>query len=454
VLRVLAALTDFWLDEILTLEWARGFSYWGLAADPLTRHDNNHVLNSMWLRFVESFGVPDHWLPYRLLAIVTGVVASIAMGCIGWRRSPIEGVIAAGFGSLSFVLVHYSSECRGYAPVCCFALLSFLVVDRALRRPGVWASVALACCAVLGVLSHSTYAFAYIGFCVWSVAAGRAGAPGGTLPALVRLHAFPFVFLALIYFLRIRGMVIGGGPEFGVPRALTNTMAHVVGWAWTGGWQGYVAAAAAVVLTTAACVLRVRERRLEDSSWVFFVTIVVVTPLLTAFVLRPDIIFMRYFLVAVPFVMLLVAGVLARLWVCCGRGRIAAVLLLSVIAALNAWRMQGLLTAGRGQYLEALRYIVAQDPSPEIRVTGLPELHVDRLVGFYNRFLLRKITFVKREEARQPGWIIFETQHPLPAMPPGKKHSISSYGAFYDRQAVYPYASMSGAHWYLLRRSN
>ena len=93
VLRVFASLTDFWLDEILTLDWAR-YGFWELISDPRTKHDNNHVLNSMWLRLVESAGEPSHWLPYRLLSITTGTVASAAMGFIGWRRSPVEGVIA------------------------------------------------------------------------------------------------------------------------------------------------------------------------------------------------------------------------------------------------------------------------------------------------------------------------------------------------------------------------
>jgi hypothetical protein len=454
VLRVFASLTDFWLDEILTLDWARSFGFWGLISDPLTKHDNNHVLNSMWLRLVESAGEPSHWFPYRLLSITTGTVASAAMGFIGWRRSPVEGVIAAGFGALSFVLVHYSSECRGYAPVCCFALLSWIALERAFRRPGWGVTVALWVCAGLGMLSHSTYAFAYIGIGAWSIAAWRAGAPGATIPRLIRLHAFPVVVLALIYFLRIRGMVIGGGPEFGVPRALTNTLAHVVGWAWTGDWQGYLAAGVAVVLVASGCVLRVKGRAAGDSSWVFFVTLVVVVPPLVAFVLQPKIIFMRYFLVCVPFLMLLVAGLAAQAWRCCRAGRVAAIVLLVIVGAQNGWRLQGLLTAGRGHYLAALQYIVANDPSDDIRVHGNEELHIDRIIGFYNKFLDKKIRYVDLKAARQPGWLIFETQRMHPEAAEGKKISRKAFGAYYDEKMVYPYASMSGAHWYVLQRQN
>ena len=179
-----------------------------------TKHDNNHVLNSWWLRLVESSGPPEHWFRYRLWSLLTGVLGSLAMAAIAWRRSPLEGVFAAGIGSLSYVLIHYSSECRGYASVCCFATLAWLALDRGLARPR-WGSILafwLSC--VLGVLSHSTFAFAYVGFCGWSLLAWRQGVPGARPLRLVALHSLPFVFLTAIYVLRIRGMTIGGGPAF------------------------------------------------------------------------------------------------------------------------------------------------------------------------------------------------------------------------------------------------
>ena len=67
---------------------------------------------------------------------------------------------------------------------------------------------------------------------------------------------------------------------------------------------------------------------------------------------------MRYFLVCMPFLLLLVAGLATRLWRCCRGGRVVAAVLLVALVGLNGWRLIGLIPLGRGQYLAALEQVV------------------------------------------------------------------------------------------------
>ena len=446
-LRIWASFSAFWLDEILTLNWPQRLGYWDLLTK--ARHDNNHVLNSMFLRFV---GDPDHWVCYRALAFVTGTVAAACMACIAWRRSPVEGLIAAVLGSWTFVLIHYSSEARGYGPLCCFALLSFMTIDRARRSPG-WSVAALFWLwAILGVLSHSTYAFAYIGLAAWS---GILWFPNKRAPAieLLRMHLVPVAVLATVSFGRIQGMAIGGGPEFDLLRVIINALSHCVGWRY-GDWRGDSLAALVILLAALEVVWRVRDREAEK-TWVFYGALLVVTPLLVVFILKPSIIYMRYLLVCVPFILLLLASLLGRLWRCCKWGRAAAVVLVGLLVCVNGFRIQALLKGGRGRYLQALNYISERDPSTTIRVTGNNRLHVGKVIEFYNKYLDRKVVYVNKEDVKQaPRWFIYEIQRFQRRPGPNEQMSVPTPWGYYNVVKRFHYSSQSGAHWYVLQHDS
>jgi uncharacterized membrane protein len=153
-LRIANAQGALWLDEAWSAVQAQE------AGTPMgvflgINHDNNHHLNSLWMRAMGPGASP---MVQRGLAIVTGTLAipAIWMLCVrsgGWIAAAVAAMLMA---VLPFFLA-YGSEARGYAPMM-FALLVVMIhTDRWLadeERPN--PAVSLLLWSVLGVLSQLT----------------------------------------------------------------------------------------------------------------------------------------------------------------------------------------------------------------------------------------------------------------------------------------------------------
>lgn len=168
---------DLWLDEI----WSLGLvGQIHSPAEILTRlwHDNNHPLNSLWL-YLLGPAKPD-WT-YRLLSWFTGTATVGLAGLIGRRQFQLlhpgeagakaqrAGLITAMLVGGCYLLIHYSSEARGYAPAVGFGFLAIHALWRAPARPtSAWAGVyGLSC--VLGLLSHLVAFQVMLAGLVWSL---------------------------------------------------------------------------------------------------------------------------------------------------------------------------------------------------------------------------------------------------------------------------------------------
>ncbi|RUX20190.1 hypothetical protein EOA23_28920 [Mesorhizobium sp. M2A.F.Ca.ET.042.01.1.1] len=146
VLRVLGARGDLWVDEI-----------WNLALlEPLTsidqifwriNHDNNHFLNSIYLYLVGADATP---LLQRGLSIALGVGAVFAAAAAA--RGRWAAVVTSRLFAISYPMVHYGSEARGYAGLVLFSLLAVLFLER--RLDGKGSGIAFAAVVLLGFLSH------------------------------------------------------------------------------------------------------------------------------------------------------------------------------------------------------------------------------------------------------------------------------------------------------------
>jgi hypothetical protein len=117
VLRYRALWTDFSQDEIWSLTLVQGLAS---PLDVLTRihHDNNHVLNSLFLYLL---GDRADWTTYRLFAFGCGIAAIAFAAWIAAEDGGLAAVTASLLFAVSFLFVTYSSEARGYAPAVAFA---------------------------------------------------------------------------------------------------------------------------------------------------------------------------------------------------------------------------------------------------------------------------------------------------------------------------------------------
>src|SRR4051812_34384045 len=110
LLRVVCLDAEFWLDEIWSAGLARQAG--SLAGVFAVRHDNNHHLNTAWLRLLPEDVWPG-W--YRLHSLLAGLASVLLAARIGSRWGKTASVIAAWLVACNYWLVLASSEARGYA---------------------------------------------------------------------------------------------------------------------------------------------------------------------------------------------------------------------------------------------------------------------------------------------------------------------------------------------------
>jgi len=129
LLRIAAACGDLWLDEIWSIDIARRAGSW--AAVFAVHHDNNHLLNTIWLLFA---GGSSHALWLRLPSLIAGTASIALAGIFVGRRSRAGGLAAMILTAASYLLVLFGSEARGYGLAVYFTLLAPAIVRASLQR--------------------------------------------------------------------------------------------------------------------------------------------------------------------------------------------------------------------------------------------------------------------------------------------------------------------------------
>lgn len=402
-LRLSCSAGELWLDEIWTWEIAGKLTWVGGLFYQL-REENNHYLNTLvvWILREQT---RDAGFYYRLPAVLCGV-ATVGLA---WRigRNNIEGddrrrvyskSATEEVGSLasyglartdirwdgqllyttlvatSYLLVHYSSEARGYAYAVFFAALSFdrlsqLESDRQSDgNTGVthipwWAGwqFSLACCG--GFLSQPIFLTCFGAMAGWIYfRVRRSVRPDSHWPILIRYFAVPALFFVLLYVVDLRHAVNGGGDVYPLWQVIVETLSLTAGGPFQGGCAVVVAGLVIGVFIHGLCVMA----RKGDDRWLFHLLVVVVMPLGLLVVLRRAEVYPRYFLIAVFF--LLQAGSIGLLDLC-HRNRIFKVLVLCCLVGVlwgNGQHLRELSGMGRNGYLPVLESLASRESGPEI----------------------------------------------------------------------------------------
>jgi len=448
-LRLAAVFNDLWLDEIWSLNLA------SLASSPIEiitklTHDNNHPINSF---YIWALGEQRSLELYRLLSVIAGAASVWIMGVIGKRYGRTESFTALVLGGFSYFLIHYSSEARGYAPAVFFALSGFLLAGEIatgkgwLHRGLFWLTV------LLGLLSHSTYLFAYSGIFAWSALRSMKDRDraGHAVMEMLKTHGIPLLFAAGEIFW-LTSLTIGGGPEYPLPDVILETVRFTFGL-----WENRSLAVIACTVAAAVFLWEIRSLWKEKSDqWIFHLTTVFLAPTLVLLVLKPAVLFPRYFLVCVPFFLLLLARWMSR---CAGRGtpgKIFYASFLIIYCSFNLLLFGDLLRYGRGRYSMTLEYIARQTEGETITVGSDHDFRNGMLVDFYSRYLPpgKKVIYVPETGVRPeaaPEWII---THRIATDPPSAPVHLFMLpnGSRYIFKEVFPSSTLSGFRWYLYRK--
>lgn len=441
LLRIFGALNDLWIDEIWSIEFAQRVKRpWEILTS--IHHDNNHYLNTLSLFLIGSHG---NWPGYRIPAIVFGVLAIVTAGAIGRRRSPACAIIAMLLTGVSYVLVHYSSEARGYSGVVFFCYLSYYLMDIYLEKPTISGALYFSLAAILGFASHLIYLNCYLALLAWSawrLVRTRVGVKRFAV-SMLTCHAFPTAFVGLLYLIDIRYMVIGGGNPASLFESYADSLQLALGWFQSGAvrWVECILAAAVFI---AGLGLLFREK---SDAWVFFLCATLVFPIGVAVVRGSQLIYPRYFMVGTCFLLLLLAYELAAIYERVSYGKTICAAFLTGFFVLNGGNIAALYKDGRGHFSEALRYIATHSKDDVITIAGDHDFRVGFVLEFHAREALWgkewKYYTLGSWPRQGPEWVIC---HAVSA-----EALTDSAGNKYTLEQSYKSGPLSGLNWRLYR---
>ena len=457
VVRVRAAMNDLWLDEIWSLHLARNISS-PFAVLTGIHHDNNHYLNTLFLYLFREHG---NGLGFRALSIAAGVGTLVVAGLIGNRRSKVNALVLMLLTAFSYVLVLYSSEARGYSLVVFFSLLCFFLLSRyldSLNRG--WAAL-FSLSAVLGFLSHLVFIHFYLAALAWSayrlVRKGLRGKP--LLGALGMCHAVPLLFLAFLYAVDVRRIVVGGGTISNSVitfRQTAGSYGHALAWAMGTAVPeslGLLMSIAAILFLVAGIRLLRREK---SDAWLLFGGAILIVPTLLLALKRPNALYARYFIVPIVFMLVLTGFCLASLYERGGWRRALCVALMGLYLLVNSWHIGELFSLGRGQYRQAVSFLTAHSRSLPVTVGGDHDFRIPAVLFFHAQEMHvgNDIRYYPRNSwpLQGPEWVIMHKESFVEASPP-RAEFVDGSGNHYDFVKAFPSAPLSGLHWFLYHNS-
>ncbi len=469
VLRLPALFSNLWLDEIWSLSATTKLTS---AVEVFTKYrsDNNHPLNSL---FLYTLGDQQYWEVYRIPSFLSGVAIVLLAWSIARREGYLDAVLAAALTAFSYLLIHYSSEARGYSLVVMFSFAGFYALQRlADRHTWPWA-LAYWCFSVLGTLSHLTYLFFFLAGLIWFPLHQR-GRKANQMPIVCPfLMAFcvPGAFLLFFLLTFARRTVMAPVPYY---NSGLDVLLETLSFAGGGPPSGPGAFAVSAIVFTILLAAIVWHRWRDPALGVFYF-VVIIYPVLLVTVRQRSMLEPRYFLVSIAFGMLAVSGLLANLF---RRGPAAKVIVASMLALYvvgNGLHTAKLIRYGRGEYKLAVEYMEEHTPEAVITVTSnhfspnpVAEVHRSGpvlivgedhyfsnrlLLDYYRRYLStgKSLAYYSGNECPLSGtkWFVLDSFERTAAVP---NEFQDSHGKTYRLEKKYPHSAMSGVTWHLYRR--
>jgi hypothetical protein len=438
-LRLPGLLQDPWIDEVWSWALARSRAS---AADVFTlRSSNSHALNTLWIYFVGDR--PDFVL-YRLPAFLAGLACVPLAAQIAGRHGRSAAIAAAWLTAVAFLLVVYSSEARGYAPMVFLSLASFECAWTWLDTKAQRWLVLSWLCAVLGVLSQTLFVVGWGAIALAVVVRIARVAGPGKLARSAAFACLPLLAFAAWWVVNVRHVFNAGAPSWSTLDMLTKTA-----WSAFGMPEGPLAAGLGTLLAAAVLALDARWLAARgDLAWLVQIGVVVLGSVATVVLLRGEFLAERYFLVPLAFWILAFARVLARLG---ERAPAAAAALFLAFAAGNALHLWPVLRVGHGTIGALVRTMATGSTSNPIVVTGNYDFNVRTLLDWHARSLPpgRALRYVPQKGLPLAGADFAVIQGPVgPEVPPAVRIGARRYTLFGTSRHGGP----SGESWAMYRR--
>jgi len=448
-LRVVGAQGTLWLDEIWSLKLIYKVQteydvFWGLTID------NNHYLNTLYLYLV---GPEAPVLLQRGLSILLG---GLSIAAAGWvmRGSGRAAMLAAMLlFALSYPMVNYGSEARGYSGLTLMTVLAIGLVELSLndtrRALPVWLGIAVAA----GVLFQPVMGLGLAILGLWAtwIAWRATRSLRLTETVLFRIFTPTAILMLAIVAVLVVAIVKTGGYQFGSTKPFT--VANFV--------QGYggmirfllglpdgVPTGLALLIPLAALGLAFLWRAQLAANRLSLAVIALVIAPAAVFCLRPpNVEFPRYYLASGIVLLLLLADLFAIAQRSGGWRRIAAAIAALLFVLGSGLLLQKFYLFGRGDPVAVLR-IIAADPDP--RVTSNAESRDQPVIGYLAHQQNLLVRFVPMDALcrERPTWLVTSQVEVGPDIADVAQPGCSLQ---FRRTADYPAWGLSGIRYALYR---
>ncbi len=371
ILRSLAMGGELWLDEVWSLLKVSDLTS-PIEIITKVKHDNNHILNSLWMWLWEPSQSP---LIFRAPSLI---FSALLLGVLFlWKPEQLNGrsltlwLILVAF---SYPLTLYGTEARGYSLTLLCAAAAFLSLARLTTYPFDRRAIGtFAAAAMIGCVSHAIYVLFLapaVAWLVWRISSpplrfnSRAVLWYGIIPPLLLACTLTLTFY--------RNMEIGGAPLLPYLEVAASTLSVSFGGETLSsinpavtGWGIFLG-----IAIIATCVAELVAWARSGSLLAPLVGLILITPWIAVSVFQPHFILPRYFIIQVYFLYLLAARFLDRLMRQGQFGFGVAMLLLGAFILTNTMHTLTLSRLGRSHFVEIFENLASHGNDKEMTVGG------------------------------------------------------------------------------------
>jgi hypothetical protein len=452
---------DLWLDEIWAIKTIQRFhSLWQIIT---TSHEINHPLYSLYIYWLSDSSPP--WR-YRLLSLMSGLATVWLAGLIGRRqwllvepRSPSSHadtacLLTAAIAGGSYLLIHYSSEARGYSLAVMLSFLAWYALLRGNGNRRIGWQLTYGLSAVLAIASHVTAVSFLAAGIIWTMASSWT--LHRSWKSLARRTAFwhgiPAMIVAAYYFFLLRHREIGGAEVSPLINVVSECAAYTLG--FPVGKTLIVALPIAALLLAASLIFFMRANR---SLAAFYIMAVFIAPLLLITCTHYQYPYPRHFIINAAFCLLALGTLLTKSALSGLAGRTACVVLLTFFFVGNAAHVADLSRYGRGAYRQALEYAVRITPTRYVTFAGDHDFRNLMVISYYVKNMTTKQDVIYFPQDPNVPWPSTGVQwffvHRFDANPAPDSELRDRWGHIYTFVKLFPYCGLSGWNWLLYRNS-
>jgi hypothetical protein len=122
----------------------------------------------------------------------------------------------------------------------------------------------------------------------------------------------------------------------------------------------------------------------------------------------------------------------------------------------NGWNTMALFKYGRGQYSDAVRYLIQNTKGPEVTIGADHDFRISVVLRFYVDLASgdKTVNYYPRNSwpRKGPEWVIYHKESFKDPSPPQRRLTDDA-GNSYEFVKTFPTAPLSGLHWFIYHNS-